>query len=305
LISRAGDLVGSEIAIATDPGNQLTPSVLFDGTNYLVTWMSQRSDSPSDLFDAWGIFISRAGTLVSEPFQISEFPSPRYVQVNAAFNGQHYLVVWNRDLSAGEEYPAEWDVSGRLLNTFNNPSGRFAGGERPLVAPTGNQVIPNVFALGDDFLVSWLDGYGGDKAVMRARFFSDSGAPMGLSLDWSEQVGSRIPFGPFACVGNRVALILSWLVMPYSDWVIGPATEGDVYAQLFPLPTRLHVAGDLPAGAFQCRVNGFAGQTNIVQVSEDFETWSDWLTTNTPGASFIFTDGESGHTQRFYRVVVP
>jgi hypothetical protein len=91
-------MVSAEIGIDTPvpqgtPGDQITPAVAFDGTNYLVAWndarlgstyllAAARVSSAGAILDAGGIMVSTTkATFTSEPA--------------VAFDGTNYLVVWD------------------------------------------------------------------------------------------------------------------------------------------------------------------------------------------------------------------
>ena len=85
------------IAVATAAGEQLAPSVTFDGTNYLVGWQDGRSAESS--FDIYGARVSQAGAVLDPAgFLISTTPNVE-VAPSVGFDGTNYLVAWEDDRS--------------------------------------------------------------------------------------------------------------------------------------------------------------------------------------------------------------
>ncbi len=71
------------------PGDQIAPSVAFDGTNYLVAW----ADSRSGTSDVYGARVSQAGTLL-DPLGIAISTAANNQEApSVAFGGTNYLVA--------------------------------------------------------------------------------------------------------------------------------------------------------------------------------------------------------------------
>jgi hypothetical protein len=66
-----------EFPVFTSPGEQVFPSVAFDGTNYLVAWRDTRSGSgPSEDTDIYGVRVNAAGAVLDSP-EIAIVTAPR------------------------------------------------------------------------------------------------------------------------------------------------------------------------------------------------------------------------------------
>jgi hypothetical protein len=73
--------------------NQYDPSIAFDGTNYLVVWLDDRSDW---YYDIWGARVDQDGNVL-DPVAIAISSLPIYnVDLrgpSVAFDGTNYLVT--------------------------------------------------------------------------------------------------------------------------------------------------------------------------------------------------------------------
>jgi hypothetical protein len=96
LVSRQGELIGSTISIATDPGCQRWAVPAFDGTNFLVVWMSGENNVPESIV---GQFIAQDGSLVGPRLTISSTPSTYRWWPALAFSDQNCLVAWEQGSS--------------------------------------------------------------------------------------------------------------------------------------------------------------------------------------------------------------
>jgi large repetitive protein len=99
-VSAAGSVIDpAPIAISTAPNGQDSPSVAFDGTNYLVAWLDLRTSGNYLVPDIYGARVTTTGVLLDGSSASGGFPinsggrqersSPRVV-----FTGLEYLVTW-------------------------------------------------------------------------------------------------------------------------------------------------------------------------------------------------------------------
>ncbi len=136
------DPAGIAISVAID--NQTTPSIAFDGINYLVVWTDQRNGD----FDIYGTRVNQAGVVldtngiaISTAEYIQEFPS-------VAFDGISYLVVWTDGRNGSSDvYGARVSQVGAVLD----PTGIVISTE------INNQEYPVVAFDGTNYLVAWTD----------------------------------------------------------------------------------------------------------------------------------------------------
>ncbi|MEO0100477.1 MAG: T9SS type A sorting domain-containing protein [candidate division WOR-3 bacterium] len=162
-VSQTGSVLDPNgIAISTAEDDQEAPSIVFDGTNYLVVWEDGRS-GPSDIY---GARVSQAGVVLDPngiPISIA-IERQRYPSI--AFDGTNYLVVWqDRRLGDWHIYGARVSQAGIVLDTNGIPIS---------IAPE-RQRYPSVAFDGTNYLVVWEDRRSGNFDIYGARV-SQAGA---------------------------------------------------------------------------------------------------------------------------------
>jgi len=166
------DPAGVPISTATDV--QWSPSVAFDGTNYLVVWEDYRSGSSLDIYgarmDQAGIVLDPTGISISTAADVQWFPS-------VAFDGTIYLVVWGdyRSGSSYDIYGARVDQAGVVLD----PAGI------PISTAADNQDFPSVAFDDTYYLVVWGDYRSGSSLDIYGARVDQSGVvldPAGISI---------------------------------------------------------------------------------------------------------------------------
>jgi len=137
----------SGIPISTAANSQNSPSVAFDGTNYLVVWMSYYiSTTNADLYGARvspsGTVLDPSGIAISTAANGQWYPS-------VAFGGTNYLAVWMDWRNGGslDIYGARVSPSGTVLD----PSGIA------ISIGINTQYAPSVAFDGTNYLVVWMD----------------------------------------------------------------------------------------------------------------------------------------------------
>jgi len=142
LIHPDGTPAGSPFLIEPAAGAAAMGGLVFDGTNYLAVWESERD---AGVFSAEGRFVSPAGSLVGSRLDISDG------DVNAHFpdvvwNGAKYLAIWTSETNTNQ-----WDVRGRLLNR----DGVFMDSIAISDSPAQQAWPPTVASDGTNWLTAW------------------------------------------------------------------------------------------------------------------------------------------------------
>jgi hypothetical protein len=134
------------IAICTAPDYQYSPAIAFDGTNFLVTWEDDRSDTTGDIYGArvtvGGQVLDPSGIVISDAPGRQRSPA-------VGFAGGNYLVVWEdyRSGSSWDLYGTRVSPGGMVLNTDG-----IAISTAPLY-----QYLPAIGFDGTNYLVVWED----------------------------------------------------------------------------------------------------------------------------------------------------
>lgn len=165
LVSQSGTLVGSRISVGRTGG---APSVAFDGTNYLMVWSDEGLPPypPSPPNYLYGVFISKAGSVVNTPFLIDQGPLSDSEIGGIIFAGANYFVVYHKtDTTAGKD---------KVYGRFISPSGTI-GSEITISSGYGNNGINNVAFDGANFFVVWNNH--ANNTEVKGRFVSQSGIP--------------------------------------------------------------------------------------------------------------------------------
>ncbi|WP_395818481.1 Ig-like domain-containing protein [Archangium minus] len=171
---QALDLIGTRVSTAgtvLDPSgftlsiganSEIRASVAFDGTSYLVVWEDDRHGTT----DIRGTRVSASGTVLDPTGLVISNASDHQRNPAVAFNGTHFLVVWEdtRDNFRRDLYGARVSPDGTVLE----PTGFI------ISAHTDGQVKPAVASDGTNFLVAWT----GSGGMMGTRV-----SPSGAVLD--------------------------------------------------------------------------------------------------------------------------
>ena len=142
-ISSSGQVLDvMSIPICALPGDQLTPAVTWDGTQYLVVWADRRDSvqhiygcrvtTNGDVLDPQGILISGTTGAQSAP--------------RAAGNGAGAMVVWQ------DERGSSPDIYGCAVST-NGIVGKAYG----ISTRADNEETPDIAYNGSTYLVVWRD----------------------------------------------------------------------------------------------------------------------------------------------------
>jgi hypothetical protein len=219
-VNQAGTVLDPEgIAISTHDNSQYSPSVAFDGTNYLVIW----ADGRNGLSDIYGARVNQAGNVFDPtgiPISIADYDqsSPAIT-----FDGTNYLVVWEDDRNSFFDP----DIYGTLVSQTGivlNPAGI------PISMAVNNQSFPAIAFDGTNYLVVWEDWRNnpGTSDIYGARV-SQAGTVLDtngitISMATADQLSPTITF-------DSTNYLVVW-----EDWRNNPDTS-DIYG------TRISQAG--------------------------------------------------------------
>jgi hypothetical protein len=148
------------IPISTGPGTlqvTATPSVAFDGTNYLVVWVGTvpPANATNEIFAA---VVGTDGKVAATDLQVSIGGDPRPRPIGISWNGENYLVVWRTNSDA---------IRGLFVTAAGTAVGDPAG------FSIGGGFYPSATWNGAHHLVCWHANDANGWGVHAARVQSD------------------------------------------------------------------------------------------------------------------------------------
>lgn len=137
------------------PSSQYTPSVAFDGTNYMVVWVEGRMSTtePVELqYDLYAARVTPAGQVLDpDGVKISNTHKPEfgayYIPIrmpSIAFDGTNYLVVWRTAMD-------------RIRGMRLSPQVAPLDGEAGFLINNESSFYPSVAFDGENYMVVWHD----------------------------------------------------------------------------------------------------------------------------------------------------
>jgi hypothetical protein len=155
----------SGVTVCLTTGDQLTPALAYNGTNYLVLWQDQGTGTR----DVYGARVSSQGVVLDpDGFVVSAAPGTQQ-RPAATSDGDNFLVVWSDSRNAAYNvYAARVTAAGTVLDT----AGIL------LFPAAGPQTTPSVEYDSTNFLVVWQDERNGEQDIYGARV-----TPEGTILD--------------------------------------------------------------------------------------------------------------------------
>ena len=138
LIDKSGNLVGSVINISTASGEKFGPFIVFDGTNYLVTWTDMTKTTNWDIY---GQYISSSGTIVGSPFPVDTDKGNQFGGFSGlAVDGKLFGIVDNFDTFDGKI----GDVYGMFLSAGSATPPKVTTGAATRVTKTSAKLSGTV-----------------------------------------------------------------------------------------------------------------------------------------------------------------
>jgi len=295
LFNQAGVKIGSIISMTSGSNPELTPTVTFGKTNYLVVW----NDASAGNID--GKFISTNGTQGSS-FVINQTTTPSYNPCCVGFDGTNFLVVWNKDITGTQV----WNLYGRLVS----PSGTPLGSEVAMVTDTNSPVYPSIAFNGTNYLMSW---FAKSSAQIQFQSFNYVASPVGTEFNLFSPQGTNTPlFAGVLSAGNQFEITaeiggISALTSEGFAFTSGTTTWGtfqsigNVVNGVIPLVLS---APNIPMGQtnFTFVLTGPSGSNYVLQISTNLLNWSPVVTSTIPvSGSINLSNAINGFNCHFYR----
>lgn len=175
-VSATGTLLdAAPIAISTQPYGQSSPSVAFDGTNYMVAWLDQRNQTTM-YPDIYGARVTAAGSLLdgsaaASGFAINAGSTLQRSAPRVARNGGEYLVSWT---TMGYATTGSTGVQAARVST----AGALPSGANMTIPVSGPPSAATVSQLTNPVMVSgpqhgtiiWFDNQTAAKVLAGAPF---------------------------------------------------------------------------------------------------------------------------------------
>jgi len=206
----------SGIPISTATSDQISPTLAWDGTNFLVAWMDLRS---GPTYDIYGTRVSAAGAVQnSAGIPISTAADNQYFPA-LEWDGTNFLVAW-QDFRSGTSF----DIYGARVSAAG--AVQDAAGI-PISTAASDQLRPALAWNGSNYLVAWEDLRSGTTLDIYGARVSAAGAV---------QDAAGIPISTAA--NHQAYPDLAWdstnYLVVWTDFRVG---TGDIYG------TRVNTAG--------------------------------------------------------------
>lgn len=226
--------LGAEIRISSDFGH--LPSIAFDGTRHLVTWVDDRNNTT-----VLGQMISATGDKVGDNFVIDATPALSAKEPFVVFDGSRFIVhVYD---SAGAD---KWESVVRFVTADGAVSSvRTTLHQGPTIDGAKLQAVD-----GSTYLVTFSDASDPSAVTVRGRFFTTNFRPQSGEFDLFSTSDPKIPFGTKVLFdGSRYFAVATRAVV---DSGTGNVSEGDVLGLFFSQPVRLRTPNGgevIPSGS--------------------------------------------------------
>jgi hypothetical protein len=167
---------------------QFDPVVGFGGTRFLVAWQDQRDSVYGHIY---GNLVTRQGQVVVPNDLVISYSATSQGYPALGFNGENFLVVWQ-------------DIAGAFPPTLSTRGARVTPGGMVLdpdgiTISSSSGTRPALGSDGEDFLVAWEGGSGGNFNIYGARVTPDGTvldpSSIGISRAAGMQGSPAIGFG--------------------------------------------------------------------------------------------------------------
>lgn len=145
-------LIDTSITSLPGIGEQRSPAVAFDGTNYLIVYTEYRHGTPR----IYGIRVTQDGRLLDPTGICISFKSESQYNPSVAFDGINYFVVWQDHRNPEEPPPYNNYVNADIYGARVSPGGQVLDPDGILIDTTpGPQRDPVLAFNGTNYLVVW------------------------------------------------------------------------------------------------------------------------------------------------------
>jgi hypothetical protein len=243
IFSPDGQKIGGEFLINQFTSyNQRDPAVAaLPGGGFVVTWISEQQQKqspavpnagklvtldnlPRPSVDVYARLFVAAGTPSGDEFPVNTAADVCANPRVAAGSDGGFVLVWSQKNTATPS--ASWDVFARLYSSSGAP-----GAVRLVNSHTyGDQYVPQVSALGTDYLAVWTSlGQDGSREGVYGQFLASDGSPEGGEFRVSTTtIGSQMQ----PCVASDTA---GRFLVVWAGYVIGHPNF-DLFGQRFATP---------------------------------------------------------------------
>lgn len=221
IVTPNGQVV-NEFPIYEATGEDIWPSVAFDGTNYLVAWQS-RYGLPQKQYDIKGtrvntdgVVLDPDGIIISTGVGIRQFP-------HLFFDGTNYLTVWEDSRNDLDTFVIDTDIYGTRITTDGVVlDGPPDTGGIPINTAPYPKYHPRVTFDGERYLVVWEVSFYYEPPI---GIFTSVVSPAGTVIDYTKQgLGIQVndPAGEDKFVNpeilfNGMSSLVTYTRMGYSD----------------------------------------------------------------------------------------
>jgi len=157
-VTPAGQALKEFPLLVTSTASQGTPSLAFDGTNYLVVWTQSDNTSSTPHSEIYGTRVSTGGSVLdSAGIAIATAPGSRTTP-KLSYDGTNYLVVWS-DFNSQLPVPPPIAIFGKRIR----PDGSLLDGAPSSLGIAINTATttkrdPTLVFDGTNYLVAWAIG---------------------------------------------------------------------------------------------------------------------------------------------------
>lgn len=142
-------LIDTNITSLSGIGEQRSPAVAFDGTNYFIVYTEYRHGTPR----IYGMRVTQDGILLDSSGICISFNSESQHNPAIAFDGTNYLVVWVDHRNP--EYPP-FGINADIYGARVSPSGQVLDPDGIFIDTTsGHQRNPTIAFDGTNYLIVW------------------------------------------------------------------------------------------------------------------------------------------------------